>query len=103
MIFIYTFNPQSNSWSIPKITAASGVTPTIKKDGLTGIIDHNGKMYLWGGQTSSVPIKLANDMLILDTINLIWGTGTSVGAPISRMTYGAVLLPNQSILYIGNS
>ncbi|RIA84327.1 hypothetical protein C1645_832440 [Glomus cerebriforme] len=42
MALIYTFVPQNNSWSIPKITG-------IQKMFLSGVIDNNRKMYLWGG------------------------------------------------------
>ena len=38
-----------------------------------GIIDNNGKMYLWGGGTIESNDTLADDMLILDTIkNQLW-------------------------------
>src|ERR1051325_8190678 len=41
---VYTFNPQSNSWSTPKISGSSG----IRKGFLIGVIN-NRKMYLWSG------------------------------------------------------
>ncbi|CAB4433430.1 unnamed protein product [Rhizophagus irregularis] len=96
MPLVYTFDPQSNSWTIPKITGDN----TIRKDSLMGIIDNNGKMYLWGGGMGTDD-TLVNDMLILDTINLSWGKGSSVGAPTPRINYGAILLPNRKIIYIG--
>jgi hypothetical protein len=96
MDLVYTYNPLSNSWSIPKIT---GNIPT-RKRGLTGIIDHKGIMYLWSGYDNS-KYKYLNDMLILDTINLVWGKGNLVGVPTGRENYGAVLLPDNSIIYIG--
>jgi hypothetical protein len=40
-------------------------------------------------------------MLILDTINLSWGKGSLVGVPSERFRYGATLLPNQKIIYMG--
>jgi len=92
---VYTFNIQSNLWSIPKTTGDI----IAKKLGLTGIVDYNGKMYLFGGYKSiSDPL---NDMFILDTINLNWGIGSSVNAPTPRYYYGATLLPNQHIIYLG--
>ncbi|GBB97687.1 hypothetical protein RclHR1_03040004 [Rhizophagus clarus] len=95
MDLVYTFNPQSNSWSAPVIT---GSTP-IKKSGLTGIVDQNGKMYLWSGGYAKVYI---NDLLILDTKTLIWGQGSTIGGPIARMYYGATLLSDSStIIYMG--
>jgi N-acetylneuraminic acid mutarotase len=90
---VYTYDPQSNSWTIPKITGVN----TIRKKGLKGIIDNNGKMYLWGGRDTSA----VNDMIILDTINLSWGKGSLINAPPPRYNYGAVLLPNRKIIYIG--
>ena len=40
-------------------------------------------------------------MLILDTVNPNWSTGSIVGAPSPRVNYGAVLLPNNNIIYMG--
>ena len=40
-------------------------------------------------------------MLILDTINPNWGKKSLVNAPSSRVNYGAILLPNNNILYMG--
>jgi len=91
---VYTFDPQSNSWSAPII---SGVSVTRKYD-LTGIIDNNKKMYLWGGYNGT---NSQNSMFILDTINLSWREGSLVGPPTPRFNYGATLLPNQTIIYIG--
>jgi N-acetylneuraminic acid mutarotase len=94
---VYTFDPQSNSWTIPKITGVN----IIRKFELKGIIDNNGKMYLWGGEELESGNKV-NDMVILDTINLSWGKGSSVGAPTPRILYGAVLLSsNRKIIYFG--
>ena len=42
-----------------------------------------------------------NDMTILDTINLRIEQNNSNNAPAPRGFYGAVLLPNQKIIYIG--
>ena len=96
MELVYTFDPQKNSWSIPKITGINA----IRKQFSTGIIDDNGKMYLWGGRDVDT-MDIQNDMLILDTINLSWGKGSSVGAPTPMHSYGATLLPNQKIIYMG--
>ncbi|RIA88180.1 hypothetical protein C1645_877589 [Glomus cerebriforme] len=100
MALVYTFDLQSNSWSIPKIT---GIANTRKK-GLTGIIDNHGNIYLWGGCFRPDNIGdclFANDMLILDTINLSWKKGSFINAPISRAYHGATLLPNNNIIYMG--
>jgi hypothetical protein len=55
-------------------------------------------MHLWSGSTKTV---YANEMLILDTINLSWSEGSLINAPIPRIHYGATLLPNNKIFYIG--
>ncbi|POG79371.1 hypothetical protein GLOIN_2v1807292 [Rhizophagus irregularis DAOM 181602=DAOM 197198] len=86
---VYTFNSRSLVWSTPTISGKVDMLPSVqtdpssrdvifeqelinvrrgKKYGLTGVIDYNGKFYLWGGATSN--ITLINDMLVLDTINL---------------------------------
>ncbi|RIA88181.1 hypothetical protein C1645_826777 [Glomus cerebriforme] len=98
MALVYIFNPQSNSWSIPKITGVN----TVRKDSLTGI-NYNGKMYLWGGCSRDLNNNCVfeNDMLILDTINLSWGKGSLINAPIPRAYHGTALLPNNNIIYIG--
>jgi N-acetylneuraminic acid mutarotase len=93
---VYTFDPQSNSWTTPTITG-----DPIRKFLLKGIIDNNGKMYLWGGGSNSSNTVNDIDMLILDTINLSWGKGSLIGAPTPSVLYGAVLLPDQKIIYMG--
>ncbi|GBB96546.1 hypothetical protein RclHR1_02780009 [Rhizophagus clarus] len=93
MASVYTFNPQNNLWDTPKIVGVN------RKYELTGIINYEGKFYLWGGTTNGN--DFANDMLILDTINFNWGKGSVVNAPIPRSNYGATLLSNNKIIYIG--
>ncbi len=61
-------------------------------------LDYNGKMYLFGENDDT---KRFNDMLILDTMNLNWRKGSLVNAPTPRRYYGATLLPNQLIIYLG--
>ncbi|CAB4414087.1 unnamed protein product [Rhizophagus irregularis] len=94
MASVYTFNTQTNLWSIPKIAEAD----TIKKYELTGVMDYNGNFFLWGGRIDK---DFMNDMLILDTMNLNWKKGNLVNAPTPRAQYGAALLPNNEIIYIG--
>ncbi|CAG8704986.1 1661_t:CDS:2, partial [Funneliformis caledonium] len=94
MSLAYTFDTQSNSWSIPKIAG----NDVLRKDNLKGIVDDNGKMYLFGGSSNDTDY---NDMLILDTINLKWEIGTTVNAPSPRSVYGAVYVPKQFIVYLG--
>ncbi|GBB89583.1 hypothetical protein RclHR1_01630021 [Rhizophagus clarus] len=92
---VYIYDPQSNSWSIPKI---GGYNIHEKKRYMKGVIDTNEKMYIWGG---SVVGGTNSDMFILDTINLRWGIGNLIGAPTPRSEHGAILLPNNNIMYMG--
>ncbi|RGB30095.1 hypothetical protein C1646_765765 [Rhizophagus diaphanus] len=98
MSLVYTFDTQSIVWSIPKIAGVN----TIRKWSLTGIINNDGKMYLWSGKTNTnTYYYYANEMLILDTINLSWSKGSIINAPTPRCNYGSILLPNNKIIYIG--
>ncbi|CAG8704973.1 1660_t:CDS:2, partial [Funneliformis caledonium] len=54
----------------------------IRKDNLKGIVDYNGKMYLFGGQSKKI---IVNDMLILDTMNLNWELESSINTPSPRV------------------
>ncbi|PKY49614.1 hypothetical protein RhiirA4_465676 [Rhizophagus irregularis] len=97
MPLVYTFDPQHIAWNPPKIT---GINTEIKYE-LTGVMNYNnGKFYLWSGNTAA---GFPNNMLILDTINLSWEMGSVVNAPTSRCNYGAALLPNNKIIYIGGN
>ena len=91
---VYTFNTLSNTWSVPIIT---GTSP-IGKEGMTSIVDNNGLMYLYSGGIGRI---YAFDMTILDTINLSWKEASLIDAPSSRVQYGAALLLDKSILYMG--
>ncbi|PKK72336.1 hypothetical protein RhiirC2_742961 [Rhizophagus irregularis] len=99
MSMVYSFNPKK-SWMIPTLEGNDG-SEVNRKAFLTGIAD-NGKMYLWGG-TEMVTRYYVNDMLILDMIDLTWSTGSLINAPIPRNEYGATLLPNHKIIYMGGS
>jgi N-acetylneuraminic acid mutarotase len=94
---VYIFDTQSNSWNVPKIGGESYIS---RKRSLSAIIDYNCNMYLFGGWL--INNEYVNDMLILDTINLSWRIGSTLNAPIPIINYGATLLPNQNIIYIGN-
>jgi hypothetical protein len=97
MALVYTFNSHSIVWSIPKI---AGINPT-RKARLTGIINNDGKMYLWSGDSKGNEDIFVDDMLILDTKNLGWSKGSLVNAPIPRRNYGAALFSKNKIIYIG--
>ncbi|RIA88308.1 hypothetical protein C1645_739506 [Glomus cerebriforme] len=95
-VLVYTFDTQTNLWSIPKIGGIARNKAT-----MTGIIDHNGKVYLLNG-FDTLTSKDVEDMLILDTINLKWGKGSIVGASYASETYGAIyLISNNNIIYFG--
>ncbi|RGB41036.1 hypothetical protein C1646_752556 [Rhizophagus diaphanus] len=95
MALVYTFDSRSVVWSIPKIAGFN----TVRKSSLTGIINYDGKMYLWSGETNA--LNYVNEMLILDTINLNWSKGSIINAPTPRVNYGGILLPNNKIIYMG--
>ncbi|RGB39872.1 hypothetical protein C1646_754004 [Rhizophagus diaphanus] len=91
---VYTFDAQTNLWNIPKIIGDH--TSSLRKYHLTGIVDNKGKMYLWGGY--GLTFTYNSDMLILDTVNLVWDTGSF--APIKCFRYTAILLPDNKIIYM---
>jgi N-acetylneuraminic acid mutarotase len=97
MALVYAFDTQSELWSTPNIIV--GIPPT-GKTSITPIIDHNGKIYLFGGAIV-FPFTFVNDMFILDSIILSWKKASSINAPSPRAAYGAVLLPNNNIIYMG--
>ncbi|POG66545.1 hypothetical protein GLOIN_2v1482277 [Rhizophagus irregularis DAOM 181602=DAOM 197198] len=92
MALVYTFDSQNIAWSIPKIAGIN-----TRKSRLSGIINRDGKIYLYSGRTAN---DIANEMLILDTINLDLRKGSLINAPTRRSHYGATLLPDNRIIYI---
>jgi hypothetical protein len=100
MALVYSFDTQSNLWKIQEIT---GIAP-IRRQGVTSVIDYNGLMYLFSGLSGTLQnsnLNYENDMIILDTINLSWKKGSSINAPNPGILFGAVLLPNNNIIYMG--
>ncbi|PKC06350.1 galactose oxidase [Rhizophagus irregularis] len=96
---VYTYNTKSDTWIIPKILNNFNIT---SKKNLEAIINYNdGKIYLFGG--TSYELGISNDMVILDTINLVYNIGNLTNAPTPRFYYGATLLPNQNIIYFGGN
>jgi hypothetical protein len=94
MVLVYTFDSQNTTWSAQKIPEFNRV----RKYELTGVMSHNGKFYLWNGNIAN---GISREMLILNTINLNWEIGSLINAPTARFNYGATLLPNNKIIYIG--
>ena len=97
MSLVYTFNTLNNIWSVPILTGASSGNVI----SINPIVDYNGLMYLYGGVANDVGSAYTSDMFILDTINLSLKKANSVNAPSPRADYGAILLPNKDIIYIG--
>ncbi|CAI2173728.1 16440_t:CDS:1 [Funneliformis geosporum] len=95
---VYSFDTKSNSWSIP--TLVGNGDNIKKKHNVKGIVDDNGKMYLFSGNDKD-RITFYDDMLILDTINLNLNMGSLDNAPIKRILYGATFVPNNFIIYFG--
>lgn len=96
---VYVFDTKSLIWSPP---ALGGNYHPLSKSGLFPAIN-NKKMYLFGGYLYNKfdQNNYAEDMAILDTTTFSFAQGNSTNAPTPRGYYGAVLLPNQKILYIG--
>ncbi|CAG8649755.1 14089_t:CDS:2 [Funneliformis caledonium] len=94
MALVYSFDTQYNSWSIPNLSSDN----VIRKDNLKGIVDDNGKMYLFGGHSNGTRY---NDMLILNTITLKWEIGTTNNAPSPRSLYGTTYVSQMYIVYLG--
>ncbi|RGB39880.1 hypothetical protein C1646_801782 [Rhizophagus diaphanus] len=92
MELINTFNPRSNSWSIPKI---AGETPFFLLNYEMTAINHNGMVdiYIWGGP----------NMNILDTINLVWKKASPIGTQNIGLESTSILLPDNKIIYMDNS
>ncbi|GBB97692.1 hypothetical protein RclHR1_03040009 [Rhizophagus clarus] len=84
---VYTLNPQNNLWTIPKISGQVPPQPFLFN--MRGTMDNNGIMYFWDG--------IGSNMLILDTIKLIWKKGSSLGAPNYGHDCAATLLPDNKI------
>ncbi|CAG8530091.1 6737_t:CDS:2 [Funneliformis caledonium] len=97
MDLVYKFETKTNSWTLPRISENKVDNIIISISSLTGIIN-NGQIYLFGGKVNNEDF---NDLLVLDIINLSWGKASIVNAPTPRFYYGATLLPDQCIIYLG--
>ncbi|RIA82782.1 hypothetical protein C1645_809475 [Glomus cerebriforme] len=98
LVIVYDTN--NNTWSKPVISTSSAPEPA-RKQQTQAVIDSSGKMYIFGGSTSDN--SLVNDMVILDTVNWSWSTGTQDGAPDARSDFSATILNNGVIVYIGGN
>ena len=69
---------------------------------LTGVINDNGKMFLYSGaKITGNAVTNEASMLIFDTINFSIVPGDTAGAASPRQFYDAVVLSNNTIIYIG--
>jgi N-acetylneuraminic acid mutarotase len=91
MASTYKFDTQSNLWKIQKISGIPG------KQGVTSIFD-GSNIYLFGGSPFTYNI---NDMFIIKSNDLTWKKANLTDSPFPRTRYGAVLLPNKLIIYMG--
>ncbi|CAB5343147.1 unnamed protein product [Rhizophagus irregularis] len=91
MASFYKFDTQSNLWKIQEINGVPG------KQGITSIFDES-TIYLFGGYPFTYNV---NDMFIINSNNLSWKKANSTNSPFPRSQYGAVLLPNKFIIYMG--
>ena len=100
MSLIYTFNTANLTWSIPTIT---GDIP-LNKSSLVAIRNRE-KVYFFGGYhyNETDQNNYVNDMAILNmaTLNFTKGGLNSQQVPSPRGYYGAVLLPDSTIVYMG--
>ncbi|RIB14363.1 hypothetical protein C2G38_1661045 [Gigaspora rosea] len=102
---IFSFDSVSQQWSLPKI---NGNEPNIRKQ-LSSTCDSKGQMYLYAGLSDSnmgLPLKIYNDINILDTVNLIWTTSdksVSDFTPEFNNGFSATMLKDGIIVYIGGS
>ncbi|CAG8470069.1 2330_t:CDS:2 [Cetraspora pellucida] len=100
---IYAFNAVTQQWSHPKI---KGNEPNIRKQ-LASTCDSKGQMYLYAGLNDidmGSPLKIYNNIDILDTVNLIWNTSTEnvfALSPEFNNGFSATMLENGIIVYIG--
>jgi hypothetical protein len=94
--YVYSFNIETNELSVPVV---QGKTPPMRK-GISSVI-YEGKIYLFGGQTSGgYNVVFYDNFDIFDTINLNWQVGSLVNSPATRTLYSATLVYGV-IYYIG--
>ncbi|RIA95119.1 hypothetical protein C1645_872965 [Glomus cerebriforme] len=92
---VHSYNAQNNLWNTRTI---SGDRP-IGRNQMKPITDNNGKIHLLTGLsfTDKAGVTRSNGIIVLDTINL---NCIIRDAPITRLGYGATLLPNGKIVYM---
>ncbi|RGB23124.1 hypothetical protein C1646_774972 [Rhizophagus diaphanus] len=112
------FNTQELSWQ--DLSNINMVPPHSSAASVKGG-PNNDTLFLYGGFTAdqtmalvytfdsqsivwSIPkIAGVNTIKKWDTINFNWSKGSIINAPTPRTNYGAILLPNNKIIYIGGN
>jgi N-acetylneuraminic acid mutarotase len=93
---VYQFDTKTNKISVPII---KGKAPP--RRGSMSSVSYEGKIYVFSGRTLDDNDNniFFDNLDILDTINLSWGVGSLVNAPLPRFWYTATLV-NEIIYYI---
>ncbi|CAG8657766.1 8712_t:CDS:2, partial [Funneliformis caledonium] len=91
MSLIYNYDTIDNRWNElnESYPHRSGITA----------INCDSIMYLFGGFSKKE--RTVNEMLYLNLQTLQWGIASSINGPDPRMDYGAVLLLDKNIMYLG--
>jgi hypothetical protein len=93
---VHSYNSSNNVWNTQDF---SGSRP-IGRNQMRTVTDNNGKIYLLTGFDFNVQgITRSNGLFVCDTINL--NCVIKDASPFSRLGYGATLLPNGMIIYMG--
>ncbi|CAB5207355.1 unnamed protein product [Rhizophagus irregularis] len=92
---VHSYNSPNNVWNTQIF---SGNNP-IGRNQMRIVTDYNGKVYLLTGFDFTIQgVTRSSGLFVCDTINL---DCVIKDAPFSRLGYGATLLPNGMIIYIG--
>jgi hypothetical protein len=93
---VHSYNSPNNVWNTQSL---SGVRP-IGRNQMRIVTDYNGKIYLLTGFDFTVQgVTRSNGLFVCDTLNL--NCEIKDASVFSRMSYGATLLPNGMIVYLG--
>ncbi|CAG8690272.1 1782_t:CDS:2, partial [Dentiscutata erythropus] len=97
---IYTFDTQKLTW---KPFTTNGIQPP-RKESISPIINSFEKLFSFGGWMAPETGAAQAQYLyldILDIIGLNWSNDSLLNAPTARGGYASILLPNDTILYLG--
>ncbi|CAG8758910.1 21021_t:CDS:2, partial [Cetraspora pellucida] len=108
MIFIFGNKPNNNQSFVNQFDTnkqqwinitSSGSVPT-NRDDISCAKFNNGLIAIFSGYNYT-PIASTNELWIFNTLTLTWNLSSAINAPSSRMSYCAITLPDDNILYIG--